>query len=231
MRGYRFTPPLLAPAARVNSSQRSPISNRRGFSTPHPGLLRRLRWLDRLSQKLELFCAGSLRISRPKQSPPRARRRHPAASKQKTRLNCHLGPQNRHRPPHTSRPPTTDGKTRPRASVPEKKPFSPQKGERRRDRDPTQARARRARTQREREPSLTTKQYTAAQSPAPGAAPTTRGSQYGRGARTGPEAAAAAAQHGLGLLRRIDPPLHDGFGGELPVQRGRAAADERSGVP
>ena len=138
MRGYRFTPPLLAPAARVNSSKRSPISNRRGFSTPHPGLLRRLRWLDRLSQKLELFCAGSLRISRPKQSPPHARRHDPASAHKKLPLS-HLAPQkipkNATVRPHTSRPPTTDGQTRPRAAVPGKKPFSPQKGERRRDRD------------------------------------------------------------------------------------------------
>ena len=101
MRGYRFTPPLLAPAARVNSSQRSPISNRRSFSTPHPGLLRRLRWLDRLSQKLELFCAGSLRISRPKRSPPRARRHDPASAHKKLPI-VSFGPKNpqtRHRPP------------------------------------------------------------------------------------------------------------------------------------
>ena len=138
MRGYRFTPPLLAPAARVNSSQRSPISNRRGFSTPHPGLLRRLRWLDRLSQKLELFCAGSLRISRPKQSPPRARRHDPASANRKLQKNapCLIWPpKTPPSRPHTSPSPTTDGKTRPRASAPEKKPFSPQKGERRRDRD------------------------------------------------------------------------------------------------
>ena len=138
MRGYRFTPPLLAPAARVNSSQRSPISNRRSFSTPHPGLLRRLRWLDRLSQKLELFCAGLLRISRPKQSPPRARRHDPASANKKI-AHCLIDPkkipQNATVRPHTSPSPTTDGKTRPRAAVPEKKPFSSQKGERRRDRD------------------------------------------------------------------------------------------------
>ena len=132
MRGYRFTPPLLAPAARVNSSQRSPISNRRSFSTPHPGLLRRLRWLDRLSQKLELFCAGSLRISRPEQSPPRARRHDPASANKKLPIS-HLAPQkipqNATVRPHSSQSPTPDGKTRPRAAVPEKKPFSPQKGE------------------------------------------------------------------------------------------------------
>ena len=213
MRGYRFTPPLLAPAARVNSSQRSPISNRRSFSTPHPGLLRRLRWLDRLSQKLELFCAGSLRSL----GQNRALRvlgdmiLQAQTGNYKKMPPCLIWPpKNATVRPHTSRPPTPDGRTPPRASVPEKKPFSPQKGERRRDRDPTQARARRARTQREREPSLPTKQYTAAQSPAPGAAPTTKGSQYGRGAGAGPEAAAAAAQHGLGQFRRIDPPLHDG---------------------
>ena len=111
-----------------------------------------------------------------------------------------------------------------------KNPFHPKKESAAATETPTQARARRARTQREREPSLTTKQYTAAQSPAPGAAPTTKGSQYGRGARTSPETTAAAAQHGLGQFRRIDPPLHDGFGGEFSVQRRWTAADERARV-
>ena len=98
MRGYRFTPPLLAPAARVNSSQRSPISNRRSFSTPHPGLLRRLRWLDRLSQKLELFCAGSLRIPRPVRA-LRAPRNVILPVQTKKCPLVSFGPQNRHRPP------------------------------------------------------------------------------------------------------------------------------------
>ena len=220
MRGYRFTPPLLAPAARVNSSQRSPISNRRSFSTPHPGLLRRLRWLDRLSQKLELFCAGSLRISRPKQSPPRARRHDPASANKKLPILIWPPKKSPKTPP--SAPTHPDGQQRTVKHVPahrsrRKNPFHPKKESAAATETPTQARARRARTQREREPSLTTKQYTAAQSPAPGAAPTTKGSQYGRGAGARPEAAAAAAQHGLGQFRRIDPPLHDGFGGKFSV--------------
>ena len=130
MRGYRFTPPLLAPAARVNSSQRSPISNRRSFSTPHPGLLRRLRWLDRLSQKLELFCAGSLRISRPKQSPPRARRHDPASANKKLPILIWPPKKSPKTPP--SAPTHPDGQQRTVKHVPahrsrRKNPFHPKK--------------------------------------------------------------------------------------------------------
>ena len=130
MRGYRFTPPLLAPAARVNSSQRSPISNRRSFSTPHPGLLRRLRWLDRLSQKLELFCAGSLRISQPKQSPPRARGHDPASANKKLPILIWPPKKSPKTPP--SAPTHPDGQQRTVRHVPgqrsrRKNPFHPKK--------------------------------------------------------------------------------------------------------
>ena len=146
--GYRFRPPLFARArlpAQASYRRWSPICIRHGSSTPHPVVTCVL-------QTSSTSCSAGSTPYYSRWAEPSAEREpsaRPETSscqrKQKNFPSPALAPKTPPSRPHTSRSPTTDGKTRPRASVPEKKPFSPQKGERRRDRDPTQARARRPR--------------------------------------------------------------------------------------